>query len=93
MSIRLGITHREQEVTSNNNSLIDLLTGLLIVGIGMTMAFWGFTEDIFLVYGLGIALMAVAVAYSAIKFIREIRSFIWENQARRRSKPVTQNQN
>ena len=86
MSISLSETHRKQEVTSNNNGLIDLLTGLLLVGIAMAMAFWGFTEDISLLYGLGIALMTVAVAYSAIKFIREIRNFIWENQARRRSK-------
>ena len=89
----MSATHREQEVTSNNNSLIDLLTGLLIVGIGMVMAFWGFTKDISLVYGLGIALMVIVVAYSTIKFIREIRNFIWENQARRQSKSGSQHRN
>ena len=60
------VAHRQQEVTSSNNSFIDILAVLLIGGVGMFIALLGLYFDNlpFLILGYVIALASAWTAVS-----------------------------
>ena len=89
MQTHPGSVCRQQEVSKNNNNLLDLLALLIIGGIGMTISSFGIEANDPIVYGLGVGIMLVIFGCGFMKFITSIRDFIWDYKDRQKNKEET----